>query len=67
MRGVMRLVDVGRYLRVDENEVAELVASGELPGFKVRDHWRVMPSDVKDYIRRRANENAIRQVPGNGS
>ena len=39
--------EVAEYLRLTENTVCKLAASGELPGFKIGKSWRFAESEIQ--------------------
>ena len=50
---VLTVADVARWLRVDEQAVAELAESGELPGRRLGGEWRFARDAVLDWLARR--------------
>jgi excisionase family DNA binding protein len=50
---VLTLADVAHWLKVDEQAVAELAESGELPGRRLGGEWRFARDAVLDWLARR--------------
>jgi excisionase family DNA binding protein len=48
---VLTLAETAEYLRVTENEVAQLVRDQGLPGRKLGDDWRFLKTAVQDWLR----------------
>lgn len=48
--------DCGRILKLSRNTIYRLLLSGELPGFKIANEWRVRESDLKELIQRRIDQ-----------
>jgi len=42
--------DIAKILNVSEYTVREKLRDGDIKGKKVRNQWRVKPSDLQDYI-----------------
>ena len=43
--------ELASYLRLKEQTVYKLAASGELPGFKIGKSWRFVESEVQRFIK----------------
>lgn len=52
---ILTIKDVTGYLKVNERTIYRLAASGELPGFKVGNSWRLKQSELEQYISARHN------------
>jgi len=47
---VLTIAEVSKILRIHRNTVYRLVKSGDLPGFKIGDNWRVYEEDLRTVI-----------------
>src|SRR5882762_2611219 len=56
---VFTVTEVAAYLRTDDRAVVDLLASGELVGFKVAGEWRVLGTALRDFLKRRIEESQL--------
>ncbi len=50
--GLMTVVEVAGYLRLNRFTVYRLAVRGELPGFKVTDQWRFKMSEIERWLQK---------------
>jgi excisionase family DNA binding protein len=60
MSNIVTAKEVGQYLKLSESTIYKLVASGEIPGFKIGDSWRFDMEEILKMIR----ESKIRTSRG---
>jgi excisionase family DNA binding protein len=48
--------EAAKLLGVLPQTVVRMIRDGDIPGFKVRDVWRVYREDVEEYIRRQMEQ-----------
>ena len=47
---IMTLGQVAAYFKISEQIIINLVKEGEIPAFRIEDHWRIRKSDVNNFI-----------------
>jgi excisionase family DNA binding protein len=52
MQGILTIDEVASHLQVNRKTVSKLIGSGKLAAFRVGREYRILESDLEDYIRR---------------
>jgi len=47
---IMTIGEIAAYLKISEQIIINLVKEGEIPSFKIGEHYRVKKSDIGDFI-----------------
>ena len=47
---IMTLGQVAAYFKISEQIIINLLKEGEIPAFRIEDHWRIRKSDINDFI-----------------
>jgi len=47
---IMTLGQVAAYFKISEEIIIKLVKEGEVPAFKIGEHWRIKKNDLGDFI-----------------
>ena len=47
---IMTVGEVAAYFKVSENTPLKLVVDGEIPAFKIGQHWRINKSELAKYL-----------------
>lgn len=47
---ILTIQEIATFLKIKEKTAYDLVAKGELPGFKVGGSWRFRRSDIEEWI-----------------
>ena len=47
---ILTIQEISSFLKIKEKTAYDLVAKGELPGFKVGGSWRFRRSDIEEWI-----------------
>jgi len=47
---IMTVGQVAAYLKISEKIIIKLVKEGEVPAFKIGEHWRVKKNDLGNFI-----------------
>ena len=47
---IMTVGEVGSYFKIGEQSALKLVVDGEIPAFKIGEHWRINKSELAKYI-----------------
>ena len=47
---IMTVGEVAAYFKVSENTALKLVVDGEIPAFKIGQHWRINKSELAKYL-----------------
>ncbi|MBZ9689265.1 helix-turn-helix domain-containing protein [Clostridium estertheticum] len=46
----MTIGEVAAYLKISEQIIIKLVKDGEIPSFRIGEHYRIKKSDIADFI-----------------
>ena len=49
---IMTIGEVAAYFKISEQIIIKLVKDGEIPSFRIGEHWRIKKSDIGDFIER---------------
>lgn len=52
---MLNISQVSEHLSLSEWTVRKMLRSGEIKGSKIRNRWRVRPSDLNSYIESKSN------------
>ncbi len=55
---IYTIAEVAEYLKIAKKTVYKLVGSGDLPAFKAGKHWRVLRSELGNWIARKSGQKA---------
>jgi len=47
---IMTVGEVAAYFKISEQIILKLVKEGEIPSFRIGEHWRIKKSDIGDFI-----------------
>ena len=47
---IMTILEIAAYLKLSEQIIIKLVKDGEIPSFKIGEHYRVKKSDIGDFV-----------------
>lgn len=47
---IMTLGEVAAYFKIDQQSIINLVQEGEIPAFRIGEHWRIKKSDIGSFI-----------------
>ncbi len=63
---ILTLDELSKYLKMDVQEIVDLVEAGEIPGIKIGNQWRFRRNSIDDWLENRSTENlektALRNV-----
>lgn len=66
MGKLMSATECARHLGVRPDTVLEWLRSGQLPALRLGSRWAVSPTDVDEFIRERARQEANTRRPRRG-
>ena len=47
---IMTIGEIAAYLKISEQIIIKLVKDGEIPSFRIGEHYRIKKSDIADFI-----------------
>ncbi len=55
---ILTIQEISKYLKLKEKTAYALVASGNIPGFKVGGSWRFRKSEIEKWIKSQESSSA---------